>query len=778
MLWRSKWRLYSSIALVAVSGLAWGCCDECETPIEADVTESPCEGVQCATGEICNGATGECVALDSSPCAEVVCEVGEVCDGQTGECVAIEDSLCADSDCTPEQVCDGATGECIDIPVPECTADADCAPGCESCVDGACEAIPGACCTNADCPSSAPVCSEASVCTNCEVDPFSQQCVTLCEGEGTPCDDGNFCTVSDTCTDGVCRGSVRDCSVAGGPCSIGVCNDDSDACEPLSIPDGTPCSDGEGACLDGACGLAACGPDDPQGACPLGWSCGVVDDVSACVPAQCGDSSWADQCAGGSCPTGQVCDPDSCTCASDSSDLPSPEVSLFVASDVVCSGTRVLLSATLDPAHSDTSTIDGVTFEVSTDGGESFTLVGTGDVRGLTVGIWEQFWDVSDADLGAAFVRVTVTDVAGQTANAVAPLIVNASPEAVLEIAYAEFGEELVAVGLDASGSSDSDGKVVGYSWDLGDGALGEPGPDPFTETTFPTISELPPIISLRVTDNVGCTAMVIRDVIVEPKEETVELIETHDCGCKEMTVRVNPAGGPTGFYCAPLGLPAAIGLPPACVQIPVFGGLFGCAPGTAPTFCPTGPYTAPTAGGGLFLGWSFEVDASLTPNTNDPAACHEGQYAAATMRLDGAPVALPIPPPLPPAPGIIVDPFPLLAVLAYPPFGSFALFPPPLGLLPMYGPDDYAAPFAFKQHGAARIRWYDAPGFVVPAVPPPHTGAVFAEFVPFLTGTGERPSCYCRFRIAYGVIRLPLIGDFAINAAPVLVDGSNCTLL
>ena len=61
------------------------------------------------------------------------------------------------------------------------------------------------------------------------------------EPDGTTCDDGEYCTVSDECTAGVCDGAPRDCSASGSACRIGTCNETTDACEGPAKPDGTAC---------------------------------------------------------------------------------------------------------------------------------------------------------------------------------------------------------------------------------------------------------------------------------------------------------------------------------------------------------------------------------------------------------------------------------------------------------------------------------------------------------------------------------------------------------
>jgi hypothetical protein len=87
--------------------------------------------------------------------------------------------------------------------------------------------------------------------------------------DGTPCDDGMFCTVNDSCTGGACGGSGRDCSSAGNQCNAGVCNELLDTCEARPVEDGTSCNDGMfcngvETCIAGECviGTQPCAEDE------------------------------------------------------------------------------------------------------------------------------------------------------------------------------------------------------------------------------------------------------------------------------------------------------------------------------------------------------------------------------------------------------------------------------------------------------------------------------------------------------------------------------------
>ncbi|MFQ5479465.1 MAG: hypothetical protein ACE5E4_12725, partial [Candidatus Binatia bacterium] len=233
-------------------------------------------------------------------CGNGTVEGGEDCDdGNTvgGDCCAadclFESSACDDGDlCTTGDVC--GSGVCTGIPVDCSSLDGDCTLG-------ACNAGTGAC-------ESQPV------------------------NEGGFCSDGDACTTSDSCTGGNCIGTPLDCTILDGPCTIGVCNPVTVACEAQAGNEGGACDDGDActqvdSCQAGTCVGAvpvvctasdqchAVGVCDPaSGLCsdPLQPDATACDDGDACTTS---DVCLAGVCIGGSAPNcddGNVCTDDSC----------------------------------------------------------------------------------------------------------------------------------------------------------------------------------------------------------------------------------------------------------------------------------------------------------------------------------------------------------------------------------------------------------------------------------------------------------------------------------
>src|SRR5206468_72043 len=70
------------------------------------------------------------------------------------------------------------------------------------------------------------------------------------------CDDGMFCTVNDTCSEGVCSGSPRNCD-DNNPCTYDSCDEDNDVCVHENN-DANACDDGLYCTVNDACSNGVC----------------------------------------------------------------------------------------------------------------------------------------------------------------------------------------------------------------------------------------------------------------------------------------------------------------------------------------------------------------------------------------------------------------------------------------------------------------------------------------------------------------------------------------
>jgi MYXO-CTERM domain-containing protein len=200
---------------------------------------------QCHLAGACNPATGTCsnpAKLDGAACDDGdACTQSDTC--EAGVCLGAQPVVCTSDACHLAGVCDPATGLC-DNP-----ANADGTP----CNDG------DACTQSDTCHAGACAGSDPVVCTaldTCHVpgqcDPATGVCVNPAKPDTASCDDGDACTQTDTCQDGVCKGANPvECKAKDDCQGAGTCDSKTGICSTPAKPDGAPCADG--TCSAGVC---------------------------------------------------------------------------------------------------------------------------------------------------------------------------------------------------------------------------------------------------------------------------------------------------------------------------------------------------------------------------------------------------------------------------------------------------------------------------------------------------------------------------------------------
>ncbi len=157
-----------------------------------------------------------------------------------------------------------------------------------------------------------PDCEDGNGCT---VDTFNietERCVHT--AESLPCNDFSVCTASDTCVEGICRGSNVDCDDGdsctddacdpeagcvhiptgrcddGNPCTRDICDPDG-GCRHEQLSDGFPCDDAEQCTSIDVCFRGVCrGVDIPEGTpCDDGDPCSLAE---RCISGECQDPSY------------------------------------------------------------------------------------------------------------------------------------------------------------------------------------------------------------------------------------------------------------------------------------------------------------------------------------------------------------------------------------------------------------------------------------------------------------------------------------------------------
>ncbi len=204
--------------------------------------------------------------------SDIACDDGNPCTGpdtcnQLGQCNAEQLPVANGTPCDDGQFCTATdtcqTGECTGSGSPcaetECNTCQEDSDSCFDPVETPCAQNDGNDCTTGTCNGSG-TCNSTSV------------------ADETPCDDGLFCTETDTCQAGVCTGSGDPCP--GTECN--TCQEDTDSC---FDPSGTACTDDGNACTDDECsGSGMCTHPNNTDTCDNGLFC-----------------DGADQCTGGTC---------------------------------------------------------------------------------------------------------------------------------------------------------------------------------------------------------------------------------------------------------------------------------------------------------------------------------------------------------------------------------------------------------------------------------------------------------------------------------------------
>ncbi|RLB58495.1 MAG: hypothetical protein DRI34_04625, partial [Deltaproteobacteria bacterium] len=293
---------------------------------------------QCHEAGTCNPATGECSnpnKPDGTSCDDGdACTQTDTC--QSGTCTGADPVVCTALDqCHEAGTCNPATGTCSNPVKPDDTPcdDGDLCTQTDTCQSGSCTGSDPVVCTALD------QCHEAGTCN-----PATGECSNPNKADGTACDDGDACTLTDTCQSGTCTGADPVVCTALDQChDAGTCNPSTGVCSNPSKPDGTSCDDGNNCsstdtCQSGICTAGATDKDSDgdsylDGACPGGDDC---DDGAPLVnpgategpygDATCSDSADNDcdtaidmadtdcmQCLdNGDCDDGNVCTNDQC----------------------------------------------------------------------------------------------------------------------------------------------------------------------------------------------------------------------------------------------------------------------------------------------------------------------------------------------------------------------------------------------------------------------------------------------------------------------------------
>jgi YD repeat-containing protein len=144
---------------------------------------------------------------------------------------------------------------------------------------------------------------------------------------------------------------------------------------------------------------------------------------------------------------------------------------------------------------------------------------------------------------GERAVHLRVTDDRGATATATSTVTVRNQPPTASFTASPSTAPTGSAIALDASGSSDPDGAIASYEWDLDGNGTYETttGTTPTASASFATPGSR--AIGLRVTDNGGATATTTRTVTIQNRAPLASFTASPNPATAGQVVAFNAAG-------------------------------------------------------------------------------------------------------------------------------------------------------------------------------------------------------------------------------------------
>ncbi|MFT5434916.1 MAG: sulfatase activating formylglycine-generating enzyme [Myxococcota bacterium] len=272
----------------------------------------PCDdGDPCSLGDVCHNGACLGTAVTCSDCelchdggclpAPGWCRIDDVCRPDGTSLISIPCLVCdADSQptdwsvqdhgflCNDEDPCT-YYDQCVEG---ECSGTATWCTSCETC-DGAggCVLAADFCLIDDQCVAELTL-SPVEHCLACQ--PSSSSVAWTALG-ASPCDDGDPCTHSDTCSDGACDGTATDCSGSTTQCTVGAC--EAGAC--VAVPVGGGCDDGTVCTTADQCTAGQC----------LGNPVSCPEDAVQCTDAACDAVAGCIQLpnTGGECTDGESC---------------------------------------------------------------------------------------------------------------------------------------------------------------------------------------------------------------------------------------------------------------------------------------------------------------------------------------------------------------------------------------------------------------------------------------------------------------------------------------
>ena len=263
-------------------------------------TNSKCDDGNPCTADACDAKAG-CKATandsasceDGDPCTTNKCTAGKC--AATLVCQCKDDGGCNDNNpCTADK-CDA--GKCSNTGAAQDGKTCDTGDKCQVAGSGLCAA---GVCKSGNKPIT---CTAPGVCQTTACNPATGKCETGNKPDGISCDaDSNGCTQADKCVAGKCTaGNAANCASASTACADGTCSSTGPGtftCKPTPKTKGTTCEDGKYCTGSDTC--------DGDGACVAGAALSCAAQNDACNTGSCDETKK--QCTKTPKATSVVCD--------------------------------------------------------------------------------------------------------------------------------------------------------------------------------------------------------------------------------------------------------------------------------------------------------------------------------------------------------------------------------------------------------------------------------------------------------------------------------------
>ncbi|MBD89285.1 MAG: hypothetical protein CL940_02980 [Deltaproteobacteria bacterium] len=241
-----------------------GPCDDGEVCTENDTcgVEGLCTGedVDCEDGNPCTFTT--CDLVVGCTITELIgaaCEDGDLCTvfdecGEGAVCISGPAPTCDDGNVCTNDTCDSAVGCVFTTHEDPCNDGNPCTEN-ETCQEGFCAGSPASCDDENPCTT-----DTCGILTGCAHTPNTKDC-----------DDGSACTANDLCDEGSCQGEPVDCA-DGNACTDDTC-DDALGCQNPVLANDSPCEDGDLCTLNETCQGGTCSWTGATLSCEDGDDC-------------------------------------------------------------------------------------------------------------------------------------------------------------------------------------------------------------------------------------------------------------------------------------------------------------------------------------------------------------------------------------------------------------------------------------------------------------------------------------------------------------------------